>query len=60
MGSSASQRAVGSYMAVLPKEAGQADFSFPAIAIGTQVHLLVLDRSPQPLHQDVVVATFPA
>jgi hypothetical protein len=46
-------------MAVPPKEAGQADFSFPAIAIGMQEYLLIL-RSPKPFHQDVVVATFPA
>ena len=48
-----------SYMAVPPQKAGQADLSIPAIAVGTQVDLLVLDRSPQPLHQDVVVAALP-
>ena len=36
MGSSASQRAVWPYMAIPPEEAGQADFSLPAIAIGVQ------------------------
>jgi hypothetical protein len=50
------QGTVGSYMAVLPKEAGQVDFSLPAIALGTQIHLLALDRSPKPLHKDVDVA----
>ncbi len=60
MGSSASQGAVWPYMAVLPQEAGQADLSFPAIAVGTQIHLLVLNSAPQPLNQDVVVATLPA
>jgi len=47
-------------MAVPPEEAGQPDFSLPAIAVGVQVNLLVFDRSPQPLHQDVVVAALPA
>ena len=45
-------------MAVPPQEAGQADLSLPAIAVGTQVDLLVLNRSPQPFNEDVVVATF--
>jgi len=48
------------YMAVPPQEVGQADFCIPAVAVGMQVHLLVFDRSPQPLHQDVVVAALPA
>jgi len=60
MGSSASQGAMWPYMAVPPKEAGQADFGLPFIAIGVQLHLLVLDCAPQPLHQDVVVAAFPS
>ncbi len=55
MGSSASQGAVRPYMAIPPEEAGQADLRFPTIAVGTQVHLFVLDGAPQPLHQDVVV-----
>jgi hypothetical protein len=59
MGSSASQGAVRPYMAVPPKEAGQADLSFPAIAVGTQVDLLVLDCAPQPFNEDVVVAALP-
>jgi hypothetical protein len=42
-------------MAIPPEEAGQADLRFPAIAVGTQIHLLILDGAPQPLHQDVVV-----
>jgi hypothetical protein len=48
------------YMAVPPQESGQADFSLPAIAVGMQVHLLVFDRAPQPLHQGVVVAALPS
>ncbi len=39
MGSFASQGAVWSYMAIPPEEAGQADFGFPAIAIGAEVDL---------------------
>jgi len=46
-------------MAVPPKESGQADLSIPTIAVGVQVHLLVLDCAPQTFHQDVVVAAFP-
>lgn len=60
MGSSASQGAVGPYMAVPPEEVGQADLCLPAIAVGPQIDLLVLERAPQPLHQDVVVAAFSA
>ena len=56
MGSSASQRAAWPYMAVSPEESGQVDLSLPAIALGMQKHLLVLDCAPQPFHQDVVVA----
>ncbi len=44
-------------MAGPPQEARQADFCLPAIAVGAQIDLLVLNRAPQPLHQDVVVAT---
>jgi len=47
------------YMAVPPQESGQADLSLPAIAVTPQVHLLVLDRSPQSFNEDVVVATLP-
>ena len=48
MGSSASKRAVGSYMAVPPQEAGQSDFGLPAVAAGTQVHLYSASpRSPR-------------
>jgi len=39
MGSFASEAAMRPYMAVPPQEAGQADFSLPAIALGTQVDL---------------------
>ena len=60
MGSFAFQGAVWPYIAVPPQESGQADFGLPAIPVGMQVHLLVLDRSPQPLHQDVVVAAIPS
>ena len=55
MGSSASQKAVGPYMAVPPQNAGQAYLSLPAVAVGTQIGLLVLERLPQPLNQNVVV-----
>jgi hypothetical protein len=37
MGSSVSQVAVGSYMAIPPQEAGQVDFSLPTIAVATEV-----------------------
>jgi hypothetical protein len=60
MGSFASQGAVWSYMAIPPEEAGQADLSFPAIAIGAEVDLLMFDGAPEPLQQDVVKATPPA
>jgi len=43
-------------MAVPPQEAGQADLSLPAIAVGMDVHLLVFDGAPKPFAQDVVVA----
>ena len=45
-------------MAIPPQEAGQADFGITAIAVGMQVHLLVLECPPQPFDQDVVVAAF--
>jgi hypothetical protein len=47
-------------MAVPPQEAGQVDFSLPAIAVGAQIHLLILEDSPQPLNEDVVVAALPS
>ena len=47
-------------MAIPLQEAGQADLCLPAIADGTQVHLLVFERSPQPFNEDVVVATLPS
>jgi len=47
-------------MAIPPQEAVQADFSLPTIAIGTEVNLLVLDRAPQSLDQDIVIATLPS
>ena len=45
-------------MAGPPEEAGQVDLSVPTIALGVQVHLLVLDCAPQPFDQDVVLAAF--
>jgi len=60
MGSFASLCAVWSYMAIPPEEAGQTDLLFLAIAVGTQIHLLMLDSAPQPLHQDIVKAPPPA
>lgn len=43
MGSPASQGAVGSYMAVPPQEAGQADFGLPAI--GGRQWMIILGAS---------------
>ena len=60
MGSGASQRAVRPYMAVPPQEAGHADFGLPAIAVGVQEHLLVLDCAPHTFRKDIVVATLSA
>jgi hypothetical protein len=56
MGSFASQGVVWSYMAIPPEEAGQADLGFPAIAIGTEVDILIFNGAPEPLHQDVGIA----
>jgi hypothetical protein len=47
-------------MAVPPQEAVQADLSLPAIAVCTQIDLLILDRPPQPLNEDVVLAALSA
>jgi hypothetical protein len=47
-------------MAVPPKGAGQVYLSLPAIAVRTQIDLLILDRPPQPLNEDVVVAALSA
>jgi hypothetical protein len=47
------------YMAVPPQEAGQADFCIPAIYVGPDIDLLILDGLPQPLHQDIVNAGLP-
>ena len=47
-------------MAVSPQEAGQADFCFPAIAVGMQIDLLILERHPESFDQDVVVTALPA
>jgi len=44
--SSASQSAVWPYMAVPPEEAGQAHLSVPTMAVGVQVHFLVLELAP--------------
>ena len=54
----ASQGAVRTYMAVPPQDAGQADFSLPAIAIGTEADFFVHDCSPKAFDEDVVVAAF--
>lgn len=58
MGCSASQGADRPYMAVPPQGPGPANFSLPGIAVGVQVHLVMLDRLPRPLHQNVIVALF--
>jgi hypothetical protein len=47
-------------MAVPPQEICQADFNLPSIALGTQVHLLMLEHPAQPLNKDVVVIALPA
>ena len=47
-------------MAVPRQKVGQADLSLPAIAVGMQVHLLILDCSPQSFNKDVVVAALPS
>ena len=47
---------MGSYVAAPPQEAGLADHSLPAIAVSTDVYLLVFDGARQPFHQDVFVA----
>jgi hypothetical protein len=60
MGSFASQGAMWPYMAVPPQESVKVDYGLPAIAVGMQIHLLILEGSPQPLHQDVVVAALPS
>jgi hypothetical protein len=60
MGSSTSQRALRPYMAVPPQEAGQVNFSLPAIAVGMQLNILIFDRYPQSFNKDVVVATLPS
>ena len=43
-------------MAEHPKGAGQVYLSLSAIAVRTQIDLLILDSPPQPLAEDVVVA----
>ena len=47
-------------MAGPPNEAGQVDFSLPAIVVGVQIHLLIFEGSPKPFDQDVVVAALSA
>ncbi len=51
---------MGPYMAVDPKKGCKADFCVPAIAVSTQVDLLVLDCPSQPFNEDVVVAPLPS
>lgn len=43
VGTTASQGAMWPYIAVSTKDVGQAYLSCPAIAVGTKVHLLILD-----------------
>jgi hypothetical protein len=59
-GSFGLKRTVGSYMAAPPQEAGQADFCLPAIAVGTQVHILILDLQPESFDEYVVVRALSA
>jgi hypothetical protein len=42
-------------MAVPTNEAGQADLSLPAIGVGMDIQLIVVDGAPKPFDQDVVV-----
>ena len=45
------------YMAVPPEDVGQSDFRVPAIAVGVQVNLLVVDKPPETFNKKVRVAT---
>jgi hypothetical protein len=60
LGSFTYQGALGPYMAELPKEGCQANFSLPANAIGRQIRLLIVEVIPQPLHEDVVATALPS
>jgi hypothetical protein len=55
MGSSASQESVESTMARPRYEAGKADLSLPAVAVGAQADLLILNSPPETIHEYVVV-----
>jgi hypothetical protein len=57
MGSFAVLSAVRSYMAIRPDESSQSDLNLPAIALGPQMHSLILEPSPSSFHQDVFKAT---
>lgn len=48
------------FMTVPPEELGQADLRLPAIAVCAQIDLLIFDRAPEPLHQDVFVGALSA
>jgi hypothetical protein len=37
---------------------GKGEFFLTAIAVGTKVDILILDRAQETLHQDVVITTF--
>jgi hypothetical protein len=43
-------------MAVPPQEAGQVNFSLPAIAVSPLKALFIIECTPQPYDQDVFVA----
>ncbi len=57
MGGYCLQGSVGSYMVITPQEAGEADLCLPSIGVDEQMHILVLERSPQPFNEDAVVPT---
>ena len=47
-------------MAIPPEEPSQADFSLPAIAVSTEIDLLILNSPLESLHKDVVKTSFSA
>lgn len=53
MGIFAPRGVVTTYMSIPAKLAGQPDLLFPAIAVGTPIHLVKLDSEPEPLHRYV-------
>jgi hypothetical protein len=60
MESFSSQVAVRPDMTVPPQESGEANFSLPALTAGMQVHLLILECSPQSFKEDIILASLPS